>query len=56
MPTIPLNRRFIEWREDSHSDPDLWALFKFSGGFTWDELLRRRRVVLLAEAGSGKTE
>ena len=56
MPTIALDRRFIEWREGEPSDPDLWAQFSFSDGLSWEQLKARRRVVILAEAGAGKTE
>src|SRR3954447_26685145 len=53
---IQLNRRFVECREDGQSDPDLVARFgRTSETLGWDDLLRRRRVVFLAEAGSGKT-
>lgn len=59
MPLIPLDRRFFEWRntDDELSDPDLLGRFGLSeGARTWADLLKRRRVVILAEAGSGKTE
>jgi hypothetical protein len=60
LPLIPLNRRFIEWRQtekDELSDPDLLSrLGVRDGAKTWDDLLKRRRVVILAEAGSGKSE
>ena len=53
---IELNRRFVECREDGQSDPDLVARFgRTSETLGWDDLLRKRRVVFLAEAGSGKT-
>jgi hypothetical protein len=59
-PPIPLDRRFFEWEEKEHdalSDPDLLSRFGISDGAkSWDDLLKRRRVVILAEAGSGKTE
>jgi hypothetical protein len=54
--TIELDRRFIECNEDKPSDPDVVARFGFTEAtLSWDDLLARRRVVLLAEAGSGKT-
>lgn len=60
LPHIRLDRRFFEWQEKEHdelSDPDLLARFGLSDGTkSWDDLLNRRRVVVLAEAGSGKTE
>lgn len=54
--TIELDRRFVECRTDETSDPDLIARFGHNEGtLGWDDLISRRRVVLLAEAGSGKT-
>jgi hypothetical protein len=53
---IELNRRFVQCRDDERSDPDLVAHFGRTGGtLGWEDLLKKRRVVLLAEAGSGKT-
>ncbi|MFZ0609918.1 MAG: hypothetical protein WAM75_19805, partial [Xanthobacteraceae bacterium] len=53
---IELNRRFVECNDDEKSDPDLVARFGHSEATRgWDDLLNLRRVVLLAEAGSGKT-
>jgi len=55
--TIALNRRFASWREDDPSDPESRLYFGLSdGALGWDDLLAKRRVVVLAEAGSGKTE
>ncbi|HEX3884045.1 MAG TPA: hypothetical protein VHW66_15405, partial [Stellaceae bacterium] len=57
MTTIPLDRRFFEWRDDGHSDPDSFRRWMRSSHLlSWDDVVARRRVVLLAEAGSGKTE
>jgi hypothetical protein len=54
--SIELDRQFVEFREDEKSDPDALARFGRSiGTLGWINLLARRRVVLLAEAGSGKT-
>ena len=56
---IPLDRRFFEWRSegDHLSDPDALSRFGLSDSAkAWDEILKRRRVVILAEAGSGKSE
>jgi hypothetical protein len=55
---VDLNRTFAPIGKDA--EPDLafgprWGL-KYGGWLTWKELLSRRRVVLLAEASSGKTE
>jgi hypothetical protein len=52
---IELNRRFVEC-DDEKSDPDLVAHFgRTEATRGWDDLLKLRRVVFLAEAGSGKT-
>jgi hypothetical protein len=53
---IQLNRRFLEWQDGELSDPDVISMFGLSDGLSWDDLLGKRRAVLLAEAGSGKTE
>ena len=54
--TIELNRRFVECRDDERFDPDLVARFgRTEDTRGWDDLLKLRRVVFLAEAGSGKT-
>src|SRR5271166_4629522 len=54
--TIELNRRFVERHDDETSDPDLVAHFERTEATRgWDDLLKLRRVVFLAEAGSGKT-
>lgn len=57
--TIPLDRQFYEW----HGDGDRLAHSQYraaaglsDGLLEWPELLAKRRVVILAEAGSGKTE
>jgi hypothetical protein len=52
---IALNRRFVEC-DDEKADPDLVAHFgRTEATRGWDDLLNLRRVVILAEAGSGKT-
>jgi hypothetical protein len=54
---VALDRRFVAWHEDEGSpiqrirDPQL-----FADDIDWKELQKRQRVVILAEAGSGKTE
>ena len=59
MTTVPLDRRFYEWRKDAEE----LAHYRYQataglsdGMLGWPELLAKRRVVILAEAGSGKTE
>lgn len=56
VPVIDLNRRFHEWKEEDPPDPEMrraWGLDE--GGIGWEQLLTKRRTVVLAEAGSGKT-
>src|SRR5690348_756396 len=56
MATIPLNRRFVEWQGTDLSDLSFRAYLSLrGGGMPWDELLDKRRIVILAEAGSGKS-
>jgi hypothetical protein len=53
---VALNRRFFEWHERAPVDPSLRVRYGSSyGSLGWDDLLAKRRVVVLAEAGSGKT-
>ncbi|MES2260653.1 MAG: hypothetical protein V4724_19205 [Pseudomonadota bacterium] len=56
MAFIPLNRRFTRW-DDSDNTVMNWYRFYFQHNrdFGWRELLREKRVVILAEGGSGKT-
>jgi len=54
--TVDLNRCFLEWKKDSESDPEVWARFRISDGtFEWADILKRRRIAVLAEGGSGKS-
>jgi hypothetical protein len=54
---IALDRRFWEWSKGDPVDPDVLArLYRPTDLLSWDDVSARRRVVLLAEAGSGKTE
>jgi hypothetical protein len=57
MTFVALDRRFIVWNE---KDPDAPMRLSFrelrEEGQTWEKLIAHRRVVVLAEAGSGKTE
>ena len=53
---VNLDRRFSEWRGKGQGDPELYQyVTKTYGTLDWPALLKRRRVVILAEAGSGKT-
>lgn len=54
---VELNRDFIPVRKDTESSVDLgrhWGR-RFGGWLAWSDLQKRRRVVLLAEASSGKS-
>jgi hypothetical protein len=53
---IELNRRFVECKDDGSTDPNLVARFgRTDSTLGWADLLKRSRVVFLAEAGSGKS-
>ena len=53
---VTLDRRFSIWKGKGQGDPELYQYVpKTYGTLDWTELLKRRRVVILAEAGSGKT-
>jgi hypothetical protein len=53
---IELNRRFVECKDDGSTDPNLVARFgRTDSTLSWADLLKRHRVVFLAEAGSGKS-
>lgn len=56
MPYTPLDRQFRKWRGDK-ADSENFSLFErgFYGDAGWSELLKYQRVVVLAEAGSGKS-
>ena len=59
MTTVALDRRFYEWREDAEglANSRYRAAAGLSDGMLgWPDLHAKRRVVILAEAGSGKTE
>lgn len=56
MPIVDLRRRFQEWNDEEPLDPEMqraWGLE--DGGLGWEQLVSKMRVVILAEAGSGKT-
>jgi len=58
MPVIDLNRLFVPLRADGENID--WGVAelgrRYGGWLHWEELVTKPRVVLLAEAGSGKTE
>ena len=54
---IQLNRQFSEWTGKDLSDFEQGYLYRSRGGRdSWSDILKRRRVVVLAEAGAGKSE
>lgn len=57
MPYVPLDRNFVPISKDAEPSldiaPDIGR--KYAGWLGWSQLLDRRRVVILAEASSGKT-
>ena len=57
MTFVELNRCFVPLKKDQEPilDVGVWGR-KFAGWIDWPQLLDHRRVVLLAEASSGKTE
>ncbi|MGH8588028.1 MAG: hypothetical protein ACREXX_01440 [Gammaproteobacteria bacterium] len=53
---VELKRRFVVWSDEQEIDPEIWAVVGGTDGrLTWERLLERKRVVILAEAGSGKS-
>ena len=57
MATIDLDRRFVPWDDRDGSAIDAYAMSGWSRySDDWPSLLKKPRVVVLAEAGSGKTE
>jgi hypothetical protein len=53
---VPLDRRFVRWDAEGEADIDYQSWFPAgSGTFDWHALTERLRVVILAEAGSGKS-
>ena len=54
---VPLNRRFIPWTDKDSGDPEVMSHYLLASreALTWEDLLSKHRVVILAEAGSGKT-
>ncbi len=58
IPFVDLQRRFHHLTANELEEPDILAYFsesEFGSGFGWDTLLEYARVVLIAEAGAGKT-
>lgn len=57
MTFIDLDRRFLRWSEKENDAAEVYARLRHHSrhDLDWPKLLQHRRVVLLAEAGSGKT-
>ena len=56
MTVIPLERRFIAWTDEDGGDPEILShLLASRDALYWEDLLAKHRVVILAEAGSGKS-
>ena len=58
MNFVDLKRYFVPLKEDLEPNLDVGRMWgpRVSGWLSWDDLRLRRRVILLAEAYSGKTE
>ncbi|WP_315979787.1 hypothetical protein [Aliamphritea spongicola] len=54
---IQLDRQFktISHSEESTLNSSLLSTFGFNTGLSWENLLKKYRCVILAEAGAGKT-
>jgi hypothetical protein len=55
---VSVARTFRDLTEDEIKDPELLTslpLLGWSGTFDWVELLKSERIMLLSEAGTGKT-
>jgi hypothetical protein len=58
MKFVDLNRQFVPRGKDREPSLDVGRFWgaRLGGWLNWEELRRRRRVILLAEAANGKTE
>src|ERR1700722_1992772 len=56
MSFVDLDRTFFPWTEDRSPAIDPQLLTSLSGTLHWPELTQFQRVVVLAEAGSGKSD
>lgn len=55
----PLDRRFRDLTKDEEAEPSLLSHisgWEHAEGTSWGEILKSERIVILAEAGSGKTK
>jgi len=57
VPFIQLNRQFVDWGDKDPAEAETRFLMgRLNGSLDWPMLLEKHRVVILAEAGSGKSE
>lgn len=58
MEYVELNRDFATLQKNEEATTDMGRVWgrRYGGWLTWEGLLKYRRVVLLAEASSGKSE
>src|SRR5689334_15144976 len=58
MEFVPLNRCFVPIGKDQEPNLDFGLIWgrKIGGWLEWSDLLEHRRVIVLAEASSGKTK
>jgi hypothetical protein len=54
---VELNRNFLDFEDELDIEGAAWKSYyaSFSGGLNWEKLLQSQYVVILGEAGSGKT-
>jgi len=55
---VDLDRRFQDLTKEEQADPSLLAMkegWEHAQGINWNKILESERVIILAEAGSGKT-
>ena len=56
MSVVALDRRFSEWDQTERPDLELLLAMGIDGGeLTWEDLMKKCRIIIRAEAGSGKS-
>jgi len=57
MSFVQLDRQFITWNDKEPAEAEArFSMGRLNGGLDWPKLLEHYRVVVLAEAGSGKSD
>lgn len=56
MSFIQLDRDFIAWDNEKPPEGDFAVFARHFGALKWSDIRERKRVIVLAEAGSGKSE